>query len=61
MIIVNGKIQGCHRCGSTDVSLINIHDFNEDDEFVFWCNNCEEQTLEGVVIASKVKNINIEI
>lgn len=55
MIRIDGKIQKCHRCGSNNLSVINV----TDGELDVWCNECEESTLEGYLPLDKIKEFDI--
>lgn len=53
MIILDGLTETCHRCGSNNLSIINID--IECNTLVVWCNNCDEQTLEDKLNLDKIK------
>lgn len=57
MVIVNGETLKCHRCGSNWLSIIGINE----EEFILWCNDCEEPTLEDYIPSDKVVNVSIEL
>lgn len=38
-ILLNGRLQHCHRCGSTNLEI-------DSENKIVWCVNCDEQTLE---------------
>ena len=55
-IKINGSTLDCHRCGSEDLEIINI---NDENNYVLWCNNCDEETHEDLIKVDKIKFLDI--
>ena len=59
MISINGTVEECHRCGSSDLEIIGYDDY--EGTFDIWCNNCNEPTLEDVITIDKIRGGNFII
>ena len=55
LIIFNGEVKECHRCGSTNLEILNP--VTDDDYLDIWCNCCQEGTLEDVIKADEINNV----
>lgn len=55
-IKLNGSTLNCHRCGSLDLEIINI---NDENNYIIWCNECEEETHEDLIKVDKIKFLDI--
>lgn len=56
MIILNSEVLHCHRCGSEELEILGIDDYEE--TYKVWCTSCHEETLEDVIKANKTKIVN---
>ena len=55
LIVLNEKVQECHRCGSTDLEISKA--VNDEGYYEVWCNCCQEGTLEDVIKADEINNV----
>lgn len=64
IINVNGIAQRCDKCGSDDLEILTIKSEEIsvlNNSFVFWCNECENETLEDKIKLRDINGVNFWI